>query len=233
MFLEKVLAPLACDCGGVPSLFDSNDCASFPQVPLRHDVESLNKIQNVGIPRFVGNSGMIVVPTASKAAPILYAGSVPHTFNYGTVGAILAKELSRKIRPFIRGVPNPIWDPWGLSSIKPTIRCLQAQTMSAGGNGSPSSEGLFEWSRSVRVAYSAMKEDVMKAHNGHVRPEEAKKIFFRRFCLISCGTNKQEPSDLDARLRCNMPLQNMPEFAETFGCSQGDYMVPAMRCSIL
>ncbi|XP_064485328.1 uncharacterized protein LOC135397647 isoform X2 [Ornithodoros turicata] len=206
------------------------------EVPLRRDVEIINEIQYNGIIRYVGKSPVIVVPTASTSAPLLYGGTIPHYFNFGTVGTLLAKELSRKIRPFSNGRASPLWSPGGITAVKPTLRCLQKQ-VGINGTRSDDYEGLFEWSRSVWVAYDAMLRDIQKriegVQNVHLHLEEAKKTFFRRFCLVSCGKDSRSSSGLDSNVRCNMPLQNMPEFATTFGCVRGDYMAPATRCYVL
>ncbi|XP_077523541.1 neprilysin-1-like [Amblyomma americanum] len=60
--------------------------------------------------------------------------------------------------------------------------------------------------------------------------------FFVANCLKWCDIDKdnkrRKPNALywHSRSRCNVPLQNMPQFARAFSCAAGDAMNPAQRC---
>ncbi|XP_064487065.1 uncharacterized protein LOC135399214 [Ornithodoros turicata] len=200
------------------------------QVPLSYDAETLNEIQYLGVLRQLKSSGLVVVPTASKTVPLFYSGQVPSYFNFGTVGYLLAKELSRMIRPFLaRDRPNPMWTPSGISAVEPALQCLKGiATNISGTTGFGGYESLFEWSRSVQIAYDAMEKEIKTSIRGTVNDHkyrmESRRVFFRRFCLTSCGKGPA---------RCILPLRNMPQFAYAFGCSNNDRMVAERRCDII
>ncbi|KAH8032238.1 hypothetical protein HPB51_024015 [Rhipicephalus microplus] len=75
----------------------------------------------------------------------------------------------------------------------------------------------------LRLAFDSMEADfrdhapdysVFSAHW-----PEATRLFFVRYCLLWCSASER-PNPLTPREMCLLPVHNMPEFAEAFGCSE-------------
>ncbi|EEC12337.1 neprilysin, putative, partial [Ixodes scapularis] len=68
---------------------------------------------------------------------------------------------------------------------------------------------------------------------------EEDQLFFLNYCYKFCGVNRDvSPGKRGGgssypveRLRCNVPLMNLPEFSNAFDCEPGAAMNPSERCS--
>ncbi|KAL3203968.1 hypothetical protein MRX96_041594 [Rhipicephalus microplus] len=146
-------------------------------------LEHLNDDQVKGILEFSVLTRSLAVPTAYTFAPVFYEQDVPESFNYGTLGSLIAKELSEVVAPgstFITGeaTEDPSrqwWTEASRRSFNKTIQCWQrlankTDASANGGEGSNSSaatlewsllgRSLFVWSRGARMAFDAMRRVV-------------------------------------------------------------------------
>ncbi|KAH8009941.1 hypothetical protein HPB51_022997 [Rhipicephalus microplus] len=197
----------------------------------RATLEHLNDDQLKGILEFSVLTRSLAVPTAYTFAPVFYEQDVPESFNYGTLGSLIAKELS-EVRNY--------------TDKRRTMQCWQrlANKTDASANGGESSNSsaatlewsllgrsLFVWSRGARMAFDAMRRVVERRtlrwkRDSHVIDEQwraQQRVFFARFCLLVCSATLKEKGArrgvLSRRLRCMLPLANMREFHAAYNCT--------------
>lgn len=205
--------------------------------PLREDEAYKNQLILEGNVVFSRRLGSIVVPVAMNTAHIAYAGSVPLHFNMGTLGALLARELSRAIFP--QGDSTVTWGERTWIRLDDFIFCVNeianiALNLTLERTQDASRE-LFLWSRGARLAYGGLKQALQKhigARNWSAYWKNAQKTFFRRFCLLSCNSD-QTPRPLTPRAQCLLPLANMDEFAGAFDCKELSRMHVPQKCAAL
>ncbi|CAN7937181.1 unnamed protein product [Ixodes hexagonus] len=171
----------------------------------------------------------IVVPSAMDEEPMTYREEVPLEFNLGTLGVLVAKEISRVLAP-------PHLDTKDVSSeFNLFLKCIRSLADTFNGTLGANGGEMFLWVRAARLAYDSLKRE-LKVHSSAPNFgrywEAAQMTFFRRFCLLSCGSD-ETPQQLARRARCVVPLANMAEFASVFKCSSELPMAYANRCAIL
>lgn len=82
---------------------------------------------------------------------------------------------------------------------------------------------VFVWTRSVRWAYTSLvRKNEARLHGIDAYSADhwmyTQRIFFQRFCLLSCAA--AIPSALlTPRMRCLLPLENIPEFFTAYNCA--------------
>ncbi|KAL1445193.1 hypothetical protein MTO96_029299 [Rhipicephalus appendiculatus] len=78
------------------------------------------------------------------------------------------------------------------------------------------------WMMAATTAFEALRlasRSFRGASNAALYWKPAQQTFFRRFCLLTCGTQEDVAADaLTSRLFCLLPTANMPQFAEAFDC---------------
>ncbi|KAK8772933.1 hypothetical protein V5799_012535 [Amblyomma americanum] len=191
----------------------------------------------------------VFLPLVYLRHPIFYNSSVASYYNYGTLGAILSKELVEAVSPFSpRGDSEdsgedsgrPSW--WSEAARREfsyRISCYRAfddhfhkgRLQDVDRMSVAFQRNLFAWLRAAKVSYEAMKADFGANLAVRDRPalwKSAQKVFFRRFCLVACGLDRTEP--LSAKERCLWPLLNMAEFVESFGCPNNSFMASRQNC---
>ncbi|KAH6939851.1 hypothetical protein HPB50_021897 [Hyalomma asiaticum] len=151
----------------------------------RAGLDHLNRDQANGILEFSLLTQSLVVPTAHTISPVFYEEDVPESFNYGTLGSLIAKELSEVLAPGSPSITEETtmeasgewWTEVSRRSFNKTMQCWQrlanktdVNGTSGWGNSSSaaaSGAGLFErslfvWSRGARLAFDAMRRVVQR-----------------------------------------------------------------------
>ncbi|XP_075744382.1 neprilysin-1-like [Rhipicephalus microplus] len=85
----------------------------------------------------------------------------------------------------------------------------------------------------VRLAYKAFSS--LPQHQRRLTlvglNMSAERLFFIGHCFRSCSqVNNLAPQYAPYRSRCIVPLMNMPEFSNAFGCTAGEPMNPREKC---
>ncbi|XP_075727079.1 neprilysin-1 isoform X2 [Rhipicephalus microplus] len=126
----------------------------------------------------------VFLPLVYLRHPVFYNASVASYYNYGTLGAVVAKELAEAVSPFSRGddfedVGNEdrgssnasagsfLWSEASRREFAYRIGCYRAfedhfhkgRPQDVDWMTTPLKRNLFAWLRAARVAYEAMKTD--------------------------------------------------------------------------
>ncbi|XP_037581715.2 uncharacterized protein LOC119464918 isoform X2 [Dermacentor silvarum] len=184
--------------------------------------------------------GVVVVPGLYQMEPYMYDSGVPSYFNYGTVGALLAIQVAIIMHPDYAGFRHgESW--WARDThdrYSRRIRCLVDLHYRLGFRDhvaeSPQEQQatMYAIVQGLRLAFDSMAADfqdhapnygIFSAHW-----PEATRIFFMRYCLLWCSAS-QRPNPLTPREMCLLPVHNMPEFTDAFGCSDSARYVKG-RC---
>ncbi|KAL1447709.1 hypothetical protein MTO96_044231 [Rhipicephalus appendiculatus] len=190
----------------------------------------------------------IFLPAAYLDSPVFYNEPSALPFIYGTVGAAMAKALADVVAYFLRFVstrwnasaPHQSHDSWWTIAklFDATLRlgCLRTRVdedvlrhpyrIPQPKTSEAFKSSTFAWIRAARVAHDAMRDAFNKgSRNGDVAHDkfwpEVQRQFFTRFCLMACGTERQDA--LRPKERCTWPLVSMPEFATAFECRNDSY----------
>ncbi|XP_077529152.1 uncharacterized protein LOC144141471 [Haemaphysalis longicornis] len=197
-------------------------------------------------PVYAEPQGAVVLPAAYLAKPLMYVGSSAPEANYATVGVALAKALSEAIDPYSRWnvtSSGSFWSP-GLSLANNFIlfcfvqatgiklvseRHLRVQTVAY-------RRSQFAWMRAARVGLDMLRKAFFNGSKIEPRSDaawtRAQRIFFKRFCLLSCGSDRG--IQLSSRERCTWALLGMHEFNEVFECAgNGTVQQYARHCTPL
>ncbi|XP_077564547.1 endothelin-converting enzyme 1-like [Haemaphysalis longicornis] len=189
----------------------------------------------------------MVVPAAILQPPF-YAAGYPPAYNLGSLGHVLGHEMTHAIDPdtglYDRdGQRRDWWTPASRALFQLRLGCLRQLY-----NGLPWAEGVsygdyalnenFADSGGIVKAYRALRSVRAGATQpvaGGLEGFTEQQQFFLSSCFKWCSNNeKQSPGSYSPpRMRCNVPLMNMPEFAEAFDCGAGTTMNPPVRCSFL
>lgn len=184
-------------------------------------------------PCYVREHSSFVVPFALKAPHIFYRRGYSKVLNYGTIGAIMARELAKIVAPGATfNYSETLSSPEATNRYVSRMSCYVDFDGRSGSWTSTASgefqQELFLWLTSVRVAYDALMADSTAVRDEGTEPKSAQRDFFLRFCLMTCESSST--TSLTARQKCLWPLFGMPEFSEAFNCSKGSYMASHRRC---
>ncbi|CAN7937180.1 unnamed protein product, partial [Ixodes hexagonus] len=197
--------------------------------PLYQSDELKNKLLLEG--RVVYSAGLhsIAVPAAMDREPVTYPEEVPLEFNLGTLGVLMAKETSRALS-------SPHLDSESVSSeLEVFLKCIRSLADTFNFTLDADGREIYLWARGARLAYDTLKRELnvhSSAPNWDRYWEIAQMTFFRRFCLLSCGSREAQ-QQLSGRARCILPLANMAEFASVFKCSSESPMRKVNQCGIV
>ncbi len=195
----------------------------------------------------------IVFP-AGILQPPFFDFSADDALNYGAIGAVIGHEMThgfddRGSQFDAQGNLRVWWSPEDLKNYKDRAACVEKQF-----SAFKVEEGLFQNGKLVlgesiadlgglKIAYRAMQ----KSLEGKPRPKEidgftAEQRFFLGWAQVWASNYRPEAARQQvltdshplSRFRVNGPLSNLPEFAQAFGCKQGDQMMRAdsERCEI-
>ncbi|XP_049520996.1 neprilysin-1-like [Dermacentor silvarum] len=187
----------------------------------------------------------IVIPTAIIQRPLYYYEG-PLALSYGGLGMIMGHEMMHAYD--VRGTEfdhNGFNRPWVTPKFKKKYarraRCIRKSHQAAVRrrprqhvvNDTLDSENLADFV-GVRIAYDAFtslshEERMLRLAGLNI---SAERLFFISHCVKSCAqysriTSRYAPY----RSRCIVPLMNMPEFSNAFGCVAGQPMNPKKKCN--
>ncbi|KAK8786054.1 hypothetical protein V5799_007578 [Amblyomma americanum] len=190
---------------------------------------------------------VMVVPAAILHPPFYVAG-YPQSYNLGSLGHVLGHEMTHAFDPDMGlydrdGRRRDWWTSASRASFQSRLDCLRQMY-----NSLPWAEGLqygdyaltenFADSGGLLKAYRAFR--TLEGGTRHSPPAALagftdQQVFFLSSCFKWCSTEeKQGPGWYSPPImRCNVPLMNMPEFAEAFDCSAGKIMNPVARCNFM
>ncbi|XP_077524222.1 neprilysin-2-like [Amblyomma americanum] len=187
--------------------------------------------------------------SATLLQPPIFIHGAPAAFNYAGIGMIAGHELSHAFDPEdieydVNGYIKKFPDTPMMKEFTAKVLCLrnsyyQAESEERGArsmNPTIDNEGVVDYT-GVLLSYEAYKR--LPEHEREARIPDMDftpdQIFFITYCLKWCTeskSNKRGPGTLHwaARSRCLVPLRNMPEFSQAFGCKKGDRMNPDTKC---
>ncbi|XP_064488888.1 uncharacterized protein LOC135400866 [Ornithodoros turicata] len=171
-----------------------------PQLPL-------SQWEFTGHVGYVPEYRMIVVTAAILGPDAFYVHSASR-LNYATVGALLAEALVEA------GMIMDTNYPSGEEKKAEALTCYKHQVGAMlQRNGTASSAEIKELVASMlafKVTYDINRYGVHAT-------KERDQSFFRRFCMVGCGSSSARKRLLPGPARCNF-LQELPEFSDAFGC---------------
>ncbi|XP_072142766.1 endothelin-converting enzyme 1-like [Dermacentor andersoni] len=190
---------------------------------------------------------VMVIPAAILHPPFYVAG-YPKSYNLGSLGHVLGHEMTHAFDPDTglydrSGQRRDWWTAGSQVQFQNRLDCLRQMynTMSwAEGiaHGDYALTENFADSGGLLKAYRAYR-----AVRGGSRPAAPaslagftdEQLFFLSSCFKWCSTEDKQGagSYSPPRLRCNVPLMNMREFAEAFDCASGTTMSPSTRCDFM
>ncbi|KAL3195644.1 hypothetical protein MRX96_001777 [Rhipicephalus microplus] len=180
---------------------------------------------------YVPERRSILVPTMYQNQPLFYMSRVPDFFNYGTLAVLIAEILVKDIIGVSgKGPPDGAGDGETQGNHSEALSCLTARRNSLGFgelsrvHAKEQQAFLLALTMSVRLAYYALMKTFLK-QAGTVKMfneywPAARHVFFARFCLLWCDSN-DGPSPITPREKCMLPLYNLQEFHEQYGCKSG------------
>ncbi|XP_065284408.1 uncharacterized protein [Dermacentor albipictus] len=186
---------------------------------------------------YVRDKKSILVPTLYQNNPYMYPFRVPDFFNYGTLAALIAQVLVTEVV----GSLQSAWDSQTRVKHAEVLSCLAERRRSMG-FGELNSDGderqnalLLSLTMSLRVAYYAL----MKAFRLQAKTDKvfgdywpaAEQVFFDRYCLLWCNA-AQDANPLTPREKCMLPLYNMEEFVDHYGCKDRANFTTAPFCKV-
>ncbi|XP_049520861.1 endothelin-converting enzyme 1 [Dermacentor silvarum] len=190
---------------------------------------------------------VMVIPAAILHPPFYVAG-YPHSYNLGSLGHVLGHEMTHAFDPDTglydrSGQRKDWWTAGSRVQFENRLDCLRQMynTMSwAEGiaHGDYALTENFADSGGLLKAYRAFR--AVKAGSSPAAPPSLagftdEQLFFLSSCFKWCSTEDKQGagSYSPPRLRCNVPLMNMREFAQAFDCGSGKTMNPASRCDFM
>ncbi|KAH6939748.1 hypothetical protein HPB50_021377 [Hyalomma asiaticum] len=181
-------------------------------------------------------SNSFVLPAYLLREPILYAeDDVPPEYAMGSLGVLLARALHSALL----GSASGLWSTEDRLRLSLFEQCMDIQARSVLNVSLDHHEDedvpeIYAWAHGARTAFMALKETYSRRGNSTEEVADwhsARKTFFRRFCLLSCG-EKRKLQRLASRVLCFIPLLNMPEFVEVFGCSHMPEVYTGNYCTM-
>ncbi|CAN7996911.1 unnamed protein product [Ixodes pacificus] len=187
------------------------------------------------------NAALLVIP--------FYTDDLPVPLNYGGIGAIVAHEIIHGFDASGRlyddiGEFEDWWSNETSSTYREISACFQEQMQALSPrSGSVTLEENLADNGGIRCAFDAYvfaaSQDRRVIQLKGLDSFEEDQLFFLNYCYKFCGVNRDvrpgnrggESSYPVERLRCNVPLMNLPEFSSAFDCEPGAAMNPSERCS--
>ncbi|KAH9363964.1 hypothetical protein HPB48_006072 [Haemaphysalis longicornis] len=165
------------------------------------------------------------MPATMMHEPVFYPEGAGEPFNYGTLGALVAKTLSEAIGPAGAArradkIESLWWTDQTASAYAESVRCFEEQyrhlentTLSM---APELRDDAFIWVRSARIAFDrqALSRRGMYRIKYRARTQRSRErrqhdqAFFIRFCLLTCSTH-EGAKQLLPRLRCHLSIANI------------------------
>lgn len=205
--------------------------------------QMVNAYYNANLNEMVFPAGILQPPYFSKSAS--------SAANFGAIGMVMGHELTHGFddegRSFdADGKMVDWWSPKVSAEYNKRAECIEKQygnyrvQKDIPINGKLTLGENIADNGGIKLAYLAWKE----THPTTAEDAKAKmspdKVFFLSFAQSWCFkiTEQEERSRIvrdphaPPRYRVNGPLQNLPEFAQVYGCQAGSKMAPVNRCSV-
>ncbi|XP_075538127.1 neprilysin-1-like [Dermacentor variabilis] len=253
--LDKAYESLLSDARGGSSFLD----LVIRLVELNHEIDELSLYGVIGRSdsatvhsrvnaMYVYSLNVVNVNAALLALPF-FAQGAPLSVTYGSLGAIVAHEIIHGFDVSGRlydevGSFEDWWSNATNAAYREASACFVEQMRSLATSENAGSVTLEENTADnggARCAYEAYVLAAERALNvvqlRGLEAFEEEQLFFVAYCYKFCGIERPSsatrqfathPAD---KLRCNVPLLNMPEFAAAFECEPGAAMNPARRCT--
>ncbi|XP_075556656.1 endothelin-converting enzyme 2-like [Dermacentor variabilis] len=179
----------------------------------------------------------ILIPTLQQSRPYLYSSGVPDYYNYGTVGGLMATRLIEALV-----MADHAWSKASKTKRGKVISCLAERHKRQGFGRKVSGEVraqqvlMLSLSAGVRLAYAAMESHFRERMENNEKLIQkfwpaAQETFFTRFCLLWCSASK-DPVTLTFKEMCLLPLYNMKEFGERYGCKSNSNFSAGPMCDV-
>ncbi|KAH7965767.1 hypothetical protein HPB49_010585 [Dermacentor silvarum] len=193
------------------------------------DADETLHVLDIGV-RYDVIANQVIVPASLRVEPVLYSADVPVAFSAGTLGVLVATDLYRA------AIPHPGSPMWNLQQ-----RAVMAKfqdcavnlandalniSLAALGDGLGDEFRLpahIFWMLGARTAYETLRLATLS----YKRPinwlsywRTWQRTFFRRLCLLTCGSGEEDSgqSGVTPRDLCLLTVASMPEFSEVFDC---------------
>ncbi|XP_037512993.1 endothelin-converting enzyme 1 [Rhipicephalus sanguineus] len=190
---------------------------------------------------------VMVIPAAILHPPF-YVAAYPLSYNLGSLGHVLGHEMTHAFDPDMglydrSGQRKDWWTSGSRVEFENRLDCLRrtyntiswAEGIAHGdyalSENFADSGGLLKAYR----AFRAVKVGSRQAAPASLAGFTEEQLFFLSSCFKWCSTEDKQSagSYSPPRLRCNVPLMNMPEFAQAFHCGPGKTMNPKTRCDFM
>lgn len=192
---------------------------------------------------------VMVIPAAILYPPF-YVDGYPYSYNFGSIGHVVGHEITHAFDPdmglFNRdGVRHNWWTPESRVLFERRLDCLRELYNPLPWGGGVNfgdhalSENFADCGGIVKVyqAFHGTKTNKKQPRplGGSLARFTDEQLFFISSCFKWCSNNeKQTPGWYSPpRMRCNVPLMNMPQFSEAFRCGAGKAMNPSQRCDFM
>ncbi|KAI1732327.1 peptidase family m13 domain-containing protein [Ditylenchus destructor] len=203
-----------------------------------------------------------IVITAGMLQGAFYNSSRSSPMNYGSIGAVLAHEITHGYDNSGRlhdenGNVRDWWHNDTKENFRRKKQCFIDQyndievpdTLGLHINGENTQGENIADNGGIRAAYLAMEKSLQ--NQNHVNPKtkgivrgleqyNPKQLFFMNYAFSWCTKQRSEATIFNilndnhspANVRVNIVLGNLPQFAETFNCPAGSVMNPTKKCSV-
>lgn len=177
--------------------------------------------------RYNDDTSTLIIPVQDLFMPFFHI-AVPGAINFAGLGALVARGLAQIFDPFQEVDWTKGWSDEAKRNYARAYSCLQK---AYGRSWQPGNyRRLFGDLAAIGSIYRAFRPSPTKDRQlADLREFSPQETFFIAFCHAHCVNN---PLDETARTRCNVPLRNLPEFADTFKCASGTPMNPPEKCRL-
>lgn len=195
---------------------------------------------------------VIVIPAAIMYPPF-YAVGFPSALNYGSLGHVVGHEITHAFDPDLglydeSGIRHDWWTAHSRVLFEQRLECLKdmynALPWAGGVNyGDQALSENFADCGGILKVYRAFRADAQNASSPTTVPSvprilaqfTADQLFFISSCFKWCANDDKQASGWYSppRMRCNVPLMNMAEFADAFSCPAGSRMNPMSKCDFM
>ncbi|XP_064485346.1 neprilysin-11-like [Ornithodoros turicata] len=191
----------------------------------------------------------MVIPAAIMFPPF-FSKQQPSAVNYGSLGHVIGHEITHAFDPEMGlynelGLKENWWTATSRKSFEDRVRCLAEFYNNVGDRvandvrfGDTALSENFADCGGLDKSYRAFKRysDKQLYSVGDVQLT-ADQLFFVSTCYKWCSDDSYTQREVSMysplRMRCNVPLMNMPEFADAFQCASDTAMNPRKRCDLL
>lgn len=189
---------------------------------------------------------VMVIPAAIMYPPF-YMPGFPVSYNFGSLGHVVGHEMTHAFDPDMGlydsdGIRRNWWTPASHALFELRLNCLRELY------------NLLPWSAGINYGDHALSENfadcggMLKVYrafrsttrnnvslSGSLAKFTDDQLFFISSCFKWCSNEEKQSAGWYSppRLRCNVPLMNMPQFAEAFDCGPDKAMNPTRRCDFM